>query len=266
MLGKLLKYEFKATGRIMLPVYAAAIIMGFISSILFNYKTNISFGENNLFTISSLIVFILLFCLITAAVVLSFVTSILRFKKNLLDNEGYLMNTLPVTTGQNISAKLITAVFYQIVSVIVACLAGAVFFVGGTEVTVAEVLNSITYLFYYAATHLTTQQWIITFELIILSLFSLIILNTEMYTAISIGHSANNHKILKSVGAYIVLYIIKNILSSLLILPLVIKYNTTSIQKLPTALLLLFIAVDIVYFAIYFAITNYFMKKRLNLQ
>lgn len=266
MLIKLLKYEFKATGRIMLPVYAATIIMGLISSIVFNYRTYINFGENSLFTVSSLIIFTLFFCLITAAVVLSFVISILRFKKNLLDNEGYLMNTLPITTGQNISAKLITAVFYQILSVIVACLAGTVLFVGSTETTIVDIIRGIPHILYYTANHITNRGLLVLLELIVLSLFSLILLNTEMYTAMSIGHSANNHKVIKSVAAYIIIYIIQNIIGTLLILPIVVKNSATNIQGMPASLLLLFIAVDIIYFIIYFIITNYFMKKRLNLQ
>lgn len=266
MLIKLLKYEFKATGRIMFPVYAASIIMGLISSIIFNYRAHVNFGVNNIFTISTLIAFTLFFCLITAAVVLSFVISILRFKKNILGNEGYLMNTLPVTTVQNISAKLITAVFYQILSIIIAGLAGTVLFIGSTETTIADIIKGIPHILYYTANHITNRGLLVLLELIVLSLFSLILLNTEMYTAMSIGHSANNHKVIKSVAAYIIIYIIQNIIGTLLILPIVVKNSATNIQGMPASLLLLFIFVDIVYFIIYFIITNYFMRKRLNLQ
>lgn len=41
-----------------------------------------------------------------AVVVITFIVILLRFYKNLLQNEGYLMNMLPVKSWQHITAKL----------------------------------------------------------------------------------------------------------------------------------------------------------------
>ena len=43
MLGKLLKYEFKATGRLVLPLYGALLVFGLINKIFL--ETEIGFGS-----------------------------------------------------------------------------------------------------------------------------------------------------------------------------------------------------------------------------
>lgn len=68
--------------------------------------------------ISTLIVFLYAMFL-CAVVVITFIVILLRFYKNLLQNEGYLMNMLPVKSWQHITAKLIAAVVWSFVSVLV---------------------------------------------------------------------------------------------------------------------------------------------------
>ena len=106
MLGKLIKHEFRATGRILLPVYlvmllTAALVRGF------QVLTEQTAGE---FMRALAVLSVLLF---SAAVfggsILAFVLMIYRFYKNLMTDEGYLMFTLPVTTGQLIWSKMIVS-------------------------------------------------------------------------------------------------------------------------------------------------------------
>ena len=55
-----------------------------------------------------------------AVFIVTFFVIIQRFYKNLLGDEGYLMNTFPVTTITNITSKLSIATFWNIVSGFVA--------------------------------------------------------------------------------------------------------------------------------------------------
>ena len=102
MLGKLIKYEFKATTRIFLPLFTAVLAMAIITRLTFSLQWEAP-------RILSMVLSILL---IVAAFVITLILTIQRFYKNFLTNEGYLTLTLPVSTGRLIAGKLIVAMVW----------------------------------------------------------------------------------------------------------------------------------------------------------
>lgn len=111
MLSKLLKYEFKATGRVMLPVLIALLAV----SGLLNLCGSVA--EHTRSQIISLITGMLGFVYVMAILaigVVALVAVIYRFYKNLLTDEGYLMFTLPVNVHGLVWAKLIAAVVWLV--------------------------------------------------------------------------------------------------------------------------------------------------------
>ena len=121
MLGKLLKYEFKATSRILLPLYGALLIFAFIVKIFIGTKLD---GVNMDFLggIPAVVSIFTYGATMAAVFIVTIFIIIQRFYKNLLGDEGYLMNTLPVSTTSNISSKLISAIIWSLVSIFVAIL------------------------------------------------------------------------------------------------------------------------------------------------
>lgn len=109
MLGKLLKYEFKATSRTFLPIYVALILVS-LGNRLFRMG-NIDFGLG--------LTTALLVGLFVALGVLTLIVTIQRFNRNLLGDEGYLMFTLPVTTNELIFSKLLTTIIWSGLSTII---------------------------------------------------------------------------------------------------------------------------------------------------
>ena len=116
MLGKLLKYEFKATSRILLPLYGALLIFAFIVKIFIGTKLD---GVNMDFLggIPAVVSIFTYGATMAAVFIVTIFIIIQRFYKNLLGDEGYLMNTLPVSTTSNISSKLISAIIWSLVSI-----------------------------------------------------------------------------------------------------------------------------------------------------
>ena len=114
MLGKLLKYEFKATSRILLPLYGALLIFAFIVKIFIGTKLD---GVNMDFLggIPAVVSIFTYGATMAAVFIVTIFIIIQRFYKNLLGDEGYLMNTLPVSTTSNISSKLISAIIWSLV-------------------------------------------------------------------------------------------------------------------------------------------------------
>ena len=107
MLGRLLKHEFRATGRIMLPLIAAELLVSVLAGLSVRGLARMqSMSFLHTLYIMTLVVFGLgLF----AIAVVAFVLMIQRFYKSLLRDEGYLSMTLPVTVDAHIWAKLLTS-------------------------------------------------------------------------------------------------------------------------------------------------------------
>ena len=104
MLGKLLKQDFRATARIMLPLYVAVPVLGLFTNLITHLCENQDGFLIN--AISMLVSFVFSLSLI-AAVVTTIVLMVLRFYRNLMTDEGYLMFTLPVSTTELIFSCLL---------------------------------------------------------------------------------------------------------------------------------------------------------------
>ena len=103
MLGKLIKYDLKALAKILAPLWGVLLVMGLIFGI--SIRSNLD-GIGNTMIVFSLVVII---AVIVAIFVMNVIIVIQRFWNGLLQEEGYLMFTLPVTTRSLILSKVISA-------------------------------------------------------------------------------------------------------------------------------------------------------------
>lgn len=110
MLEKLIKYEYKATARIFIPIYIALLLVAVINRVFRIGNIDVAWGISTLALVG----------LFIALGVLTIIVIVQRFNKNLLGDEGYLMFTLPVKSEQLIVSKLIISIVWTIISGIVA--------------------------------------------------------------------------------------------------------------------------------------------------
>ena len=129
MLKNLLKYEFRATARtyggIYLALLAAAGLIGF------SLRGDRAAAQSHAFEIGVTIYSLL----VMALVIVTIVTVIQRFTKNLLGREGYLMHTLPVTEAQLVGSKLISSAVWLLASAVVGVVSLVVMFCVGADFT-----------------------------------------------------------------------------------------------------------------------------------
>ena len=118
MLGKLLKYELKATSRVFVPLYIAILVVSIVNGLSLNLE---------IFNIQGLATIILM-CLFISLFVITIVVTIQRFNKNLLKDEGYLMFTLPVSSKYLVLSKYLTSLIWTFLSFIVALLSFTIIF------------------------------------------------------------------------------------------------------------------------------------------
>ncbi|WP_297429002.1 ABC transporter permease [Clostridium sp.] len=273
MLGKLMKYEIKATGRILIPLYAVLLVFATINKIFL--ETNLSSKLSNLGLrgFSSIPFILSTFaygCTMAAVVIVTFFVIIQRFYKNLLGDEGYLMNTLPVTTITNITSKLSIATFWLIISGLVAIL--SIIIMAFNPNTFNAIFNDIPRALSETYKEFGFQMAVVIIEVLVAILISIIKSLTMIYSSISIGHLFSRHRILSSFGAFIVLNIISGAISSFIFIALSIIGQTNTIRLEPHSILtvhtiLIFIILyNLIFFIGYFIITHYILKNKLNLE
>ena len=135
MLKKLLKHEFRATARtyggIYLALLAAAGLIGF------SLRGDRATAQSHVFEIGVTIYSLL----VMALVIVTIVTVIQRFTKNLLGREGYLMHTLPVTEAQLVGSKLISSAVWLLASAVVGVVSLVVMFCVGADFTKLDLSN-----------------------------------------------------------------------------------------------------------------------------
>ena len=103
-----------------------------------------------------------------AVIIVTFIIIIQRFYKNLLCDEGYLMNTLPISTWKNIASKLMVATIWNIVSVGVALV--SILIMVYKPGVINEIISGISQLFTEGYNEIGVSVYIIAIEVIILGL------------------------------------------------------------------------------------------------
>ena len=106
MLGKLLKHEFRATYRTMLPMFGVVLVLSLLANLSFARIADTDSGALDiLFGLFIMAFFLGLFTM----GVMAMVVMIQRFYKNVLGDEGYLTLTLPVNVHEIVWSKLIVS-------------------------------------------------------------------------------------------------------------------------------------------------------------
>ena len=269
MLRKLMKYEFKSTGRLLLPLYIVLIAFAFINKIfmgdLFVVTADSVSFLGTLPKVLSMFVYV---GTMVAIFVVTFFITVQRFYKNLLGDEGYLMNTLPVKPWQNIFAKLLVALIWSVASMFVAFI--SILIMCYEKGLLTEIFTGIPQIL----SELLNEGGFLGILLLIQIIIAMILSGASailmLYASISLGHLFDKRKILCSFGAYIVLNMAtQTIIATLIaILGNVFFDFFQSIEMFPGGnLLLLIINIGSLILSIaYFFICNYITTTRLNLE
>ncbi|MHB1418974.1 MAG: hypothetical protein ACYCX4_05200 [Bacillota bacterium] len=266
MLSKLLKYELKATGRIFLPFYLTLLIFAGITKLVHV----VSPEKVATPTAISMAIYVII---MVGMFVMTFIMMINRFYKNLLSDEGYLMLTLPVKHWQHIVSKLLVSMLWIVTSVIAAFI--SILIIALEKVAMTEITWGLAIFYQQFFKPLGTSAYLISIEAIIGILVSLASGILLIYASIAIGHLFNQHKILASFGAFIVLNTLAQILFMLIsFAPSILYFSKIHITSNDfsglQAVIQLGIGYGIIFTGLlsgaYFTITNNILSKRLNLE
>ena len=194
MVKKLFKYEFAAFSRVLIPVYVAMGGIAVLSRIL-QIFSNATSASSMLLGSS---IFMYAIAVITAFGFVN-VFAVVRFYKNMFTGEGYLTLTLPVTAAEHIWTKLLSAMLFNLFSVIAFVVSISIITAGDLF---TEIFKSLVYEVKRYCESESVNFWFNLFEIvlnIVLSTASTILL---FYTCLSIGQLSKKNRILSAVGVY----------------------------------------------------------------
>ena len=267
MLGKLMKYEFRATAIYFLPIYVVLVLVSGLRYVvsLISQKFSNGFSAFSGFSLSAIYLLLALGLAIT-----TFIVIIIRFYKNLLGTEGYLMFTLSVSVEQNILAKLIPSVVWFFGS----CVLGML--------TIAPAMglrfNDNPFTMFTGIRLGDVPEILLAVLMVIGSIAGTFLF---YYLCMCIGQMFNSHRFLASAGAYIVIQTVLQILGIAFIWICASSFSSqafvawlsnafASLDNIPSGSLiyLFLIAANILSYGIaaaLFFIDSAILRKRLNL-
>lgn len=268
MLKKLLKYEFKATARTYGTIYLALL---FVAGLLgFTFRVENDFTESRVFDV----LFTLYDLLAVALVVVTIITVIHRFTRNLLGREGYLMHTLPVTEAQLVGSKLISSAVWLLASAVVGVVSLVVMFCVGADFTQLDLSNLLDD---WAALRTSFEG-----DLLAILLWTALLCYARtlctmlcIYAACMVGHLFRAHNGVASVGAFFLMSWGQGRVENLLnaggfVRILMGSAGDTIVSEAANHSTLIFFAasfaITAVFGAVYFILTCWLMKNKLNLE
>lgn len=269
MLSKLIKYEFKATARKMLPLMAAVVALAALSGVsVMMLDREADYGFLTVVFVGTLMAF---FACIFAVCVMAFVVMIQRFYNNLLGSEGYMMFTLPVSVDELVWAKLIVSFVWFLATAVACALAMTVLMVVSASFAfTGEELRYVTQGVQYVLNNVGVGN-IIGYILEFAAALFLASVSTclHFYLAMAIGQCFANRRGMWSVLAFFAIAIVVSVLSGFVLAVV----NKTGIDPMDTGNMLT--AAHIVFLcnivssaalsAIFYFPTTMLLKKHLNL-
>lgn len=265
MLTKLLKYEWKTTARILLPVgggvLAFTIVTGMANAVLGSQQDLPGLIEFLQAALNFIDVLALVFVLGACVFV-----NVQRFYK-LLGEQGYLMLSLPVPTWKHITAKLISACAWSAVCSLYLLLCNTLL-AGGF---------STSFSWRMPVSRITTTDVTAWLFLAMLMVALVVGVYLDFYLACAIGGQFGQQRLLASIVAYFVLGFLEQILSTVVLILLV--FGSAQLDSLwivsfihslnsfwgmvavLSGIFLLLVLVD----AVKWAVTQWLMTRRLNL-
>ena len=262
MLGKLMKYEFMAMGRVFLPLFGALIAVSIVNRLLalLPQMAPVTIGR------------VLSGVLIASILVLSLILTFQRFRKNLLSDEGYLMMTLPVSTDSLILSKLFVAAIFYFASMIVVTLSISIMTL--TWVSWRELFEFFMDIhIQFVDQPLETIVYIINiFVITTLSTFAGILM---LYICMALSMLVNKRRGLFTFGAFIVISTTLQILFAISISIIAILsieeffedlFSLMSDFATIQVVLLIFSMIILALCTVFYFITRHMLKNRLNLQ
>lgn len=279
-IGKIMKYEFKHSSKILVPLYITMIVISGICGaikqplkVMIDAVDEIAIGRTLFFAFVCILLGLLVFSIYLTSIII-FCS---RFYKSMLGDEAYMTLTLPVTIGEHITGRLITDFIWTLVYSISTIISIVLIFIkdianGSVKefLTMAydEIVSSVNFNVYSFFTQTITAS-------IVSSTISFLMIILFIYFIISVSHLFKN---LRGFGVFITIIvcifihlILKHFFAGDFLTNFSTLMNTNTLneeQYLNSSIIQTWKTIGLYsFYCVFFTVSSYFIfKKHLNLE
>ena len=271
MLGKLIKYEMKATARIFWMIYALVLIFALLTRIS-AIGDLASINEGGWLRVLIFTIFISLYVLMLIAMyAATTIIVVTRFYSNMFTSEGYLMFTLPAKPWQLLLSKVLTTAVWVVANLVVT-MVSVLIMLSHREIWDAFLTGWREVMPAIQESGVNVAPFVLEFA--ILMLIGTVTYALPMYACICVGQLWGKHRVLGAFLAYVGLNVISQVIGGVVsaILQVSTQHASYALQTPSEVMTFLHgtfivsIVMSLVFGAVYFLVCSHIMDKKLNLE
>jgi len=264
MLGKLMKYEWKATWKFMTLANLMIVIMTILADITVKLDL-FSYDKEDVLQFIALMMMMTYILSMFAMVIGVAIFLIYRFYTSTYSDQGYLLHTLPVDKHHIIIAKVLVSALWIIVSELVMYLSIIVLVAANGELfeTLSDSMDTIVSMTISETVEVKGLAVVMSLIAFLFGLFARLL---KVTACISLGQLSANHKILLSVVYYFGIYIVQKIFSGFYFVFIGLFYSKGNYMGDMYFGWESMLLSGILYSVVFYLITWYVMDRKLNLE
>ncbi|MDR2515564.1 MAG: hypothetical protein LBD02_10245 [Christensenellaceae bacterium] len=253
-MSKLLKYELWAVGRLFLPIAAALLLVSLVARALGTLPPE---TFSSVFQVGRALSFLL----VAGVAVFTLGITLQRFRRSLLGDEGYLMFMLPVSVDALILSKLVAALLMCLLGLLVAGFSVLLISMRDIGQALREVAGALP-----ALLRGEEPEWL---QFLLLAALAPVFGILLCYVCMALAMLAGNRRGLAAVGLFFATMTLMQLLgvalNSLMAGAGLFRGDADHVGYL-RALLWAAIGLEGFFGAIFYFVTRYMLKNRLNLE
>lgn len=276
MLGKMIKHEFKATGRLILPLFLLVIVMTPVLALLNKLASHIGRKSlaGGLLSGISMVSFV---AMMIGACVAVFIYIMVRFYKTIATSEAYMTFCLPVNSHHVMLSKLIVATVWQVLTVAVAIGSLYIMFIINGIIEPGTVFSHMERMLTSSGIEYGSLFGFL-FKIGAMIFISMITSILSWYLAVCLGQIFQEKRVLMSIVMYVGIYMVMQIIYMCVLLPYILSHssefamgeakaiNMQMNAEFPSGLLLAVGIINIVLAVVFYVVGTQILKKKTNVR
>ena len=270
MLGKLIKYDLKSLGRLIVPLFAVLVGSSVALRICIELFGNTNGNEGIASLISSIlsVVVALVYAMsLTASIFGVYVIIAMNYHRSLMSDKGYFYLTLPVSHDSHLISKLLSGAIFILISMVVFVISFLPLFIG--NIALPDILDGLKDVW-----DLIRQYMLAKNGVLIICLWALVVLfgtQIMIFFCITVGQLLSGHRILGAFLAFIGHLILSRTIASAMSVNQLSAFNSkifdmASVGEVFSSLLLRMIIYYIIIYVIEYVVTRFVLKNKLNIE
>lgn len=206
MLGKIIKYEFKATSKNYLISFLAVIALSALSGLIQYLPEDVA-----IFALIKGAVYFVYFALVVMMPTAVMIALGVRFFKSMLSDTAYFTHTIPVGKKTLINGKIVSGVIWMVLSIVVVIVSVAVmvmFASYSSEMAkhLREIIDAIRDI------RIPSEYISTVFIVVILSIVAVFVTVLHIYASVAMGQILTSHKKIGAVVFYVILRYVASVI------------------------------------------------------